>query len=148
MTHYTFDVFARTEVGKGEASMATIQSGVEPVLPEPPTRLAVSNIEAFSAVIQFTPGFDGNSSITKWSVEALSARNASWTTIYQVSDPEASTLTVNNLIPYMEYSLRLVASNVKGPSPPSLPTKTFQTIQAKPRHPSLPAGRAGGVHRV
>merc|ERR1719319_1336130 len=135
MTHYTFEAFARTEVGKGEASMATIQSGVEPVLPEPPTRLAVSNIEAFSAVIQFTPGFDGNSSITKWSVEALSARNASWTTIYQVSDPEASTLTVNNLIPYMEYSLRLVASNVKGPSPPSLPTKTFQTIQAKPRHP-------------
>merc|ERR1719266_422607 len=134
-THYTFEVFAWTEVGKGKASTATIQSGVEPVLPEPPTRLAVSNIEAFSAVIQFTPGFDGNSSITKWSVEALSARNASWTTIYQVSDPEASTLTVKNLIPYMEYSLRLVAHNVKGPSPPSLPTKTFQTIQARPSHP-------------
>ena len=134
-THYTFEVFAWTEVGKGKASTATIQSGVEPVLPEPPTRLAVSNIEAFSAVIQFTPGFDGNSSITKWSVEALSARNASWTTIYEVSDPEASTLTVKNLIPYMEYSLRLVAHNVKGPSPPSLPTKTFQTIQARPSHP-------------
>merc|ERR1719397_1266873 len=134
-THYTFEVFAYTEVGKGKEMIATIQSGVEPVLPEPPTRLAVSNIEAFSAVIQFTPGFDGNSSITKWSVEALSARNASWTTIYEVSDPEASTLTVKNLIPYMEYSLRLVAHNVKGPSPPSLPTKTFQTIQAKPSHP-------------
>merc|ERR1719284_2180311 len=61
--------------------------------------------------------------------------NASWTTIYEVSDPEASTLTVKNLIPYMEYSLRLVAHNVKGPSPPSLPTKTFQTIQARPSHP-------------
>ena len=39
-----------------------------------------------------------------------------------------------NLTPYMEYSLRLVANNVVGPSIPSLPTKTFQTIQAKPRH--------------
>ena len=74
-----------TEVGKGEASIATIQSGVEPVLPEPPTRLAVSNIEAFSAVLQFKPGFDGNSSITKWTVESLSARNASLTVIYEAT---------------------------------------------------------------
>ena len=133
-THYTFEVYAWTEVGKGEASIATIQSGVEPVLPEPPSRLAVSNIEAFSAVLQFTPGFDGNSSITKWTVEALSARNASWTTIYEVVDPEATTIKVKNLTPYMEYSLRLVANNVVGPSRPSLATNKFQTIQAKPRH--------------
>ena len=135
-THYTFEVYAWTEVGKGEASIATIQSGVEPVLPEPPTRLAVSNIETFSAVLQFTPGFDGNSSITKWTVEALSARNASWTVIYEATtpDPEATTIKVENLTPYMEYSLRLVANNVVGPSVPSLPTKNFQTIQAKPRH--------------
>ena len=39
-----------------------------------------------------------------------------------------------NLTPYMEYSLRLVANNVVGPSIPSLPTKTFQTIKAEPRH--------------
>lgn len=46
-----------------------IQSGVEPVLPKPPFGLAVSNIEAFSVVLQFTPGFDGNSTITQWVVE-------------------------------------------------------------------------------
>ena len=34
----------------------------------------------------------------------------------------------------MEYSLRLVANNVVGPSEPSLPTKKFQTIQANPKH--------------
>lgn len=48
---------------------ATIQSGVEPVLPDPPNRLAVSNIQAFSVVLQFTPGFDGNASISKWTVQ-------------------------------------------------------------------------------
>ena len=134
-THYTFEVYAWTEVGRGEASIATIQSGVEPVLPEPPTRLAVSNIEAFSAVVQFTPGFDGNSSITKWTVEASSARNATWSTVYEVADTEAaSTVTVLNLVPYMEYQLRLVANNVVGRSAPSQPTKRFQTIQAKPKH--------------
>ena len=133
-THYSFDVFAWTEIGKGETSSATIQSGVEPVLPEPPTRLAVSNIDAFSAVVQFTPGFDGNSSISKWIVEASSARNATWSTIFEVSEPDASTVTVKNLVPYMEYRLRLVANNVVGRSIPSEPTKKFQTIQARPKH--------------
>lgn len=60
---------ARTSVGSGPTKSATIQSGVEPVLPSGPSHLAVTNIEAFSVVLQFTPGFDGNSSITKWIVE-------------------------------------------------------------------------------
>ena len=124
-THYTFEVYAWTEVGRGEVSTATIQSGIEPVLPEPPTRLAVSNIETFSAVLQFTPGFDGNSSITKWIVEAFSARNSTWSPIYEISIPEATTLTVENLTPYMEYQLRLVVINVVGPFKPPLPTKVF-----------------------
>lgn len=68
-THYKFEVFAWTRVGRGPAKVATIQSGVEPVLPHPPTKLAVTNIEAFSVVLQFTPKFDGNSSIVKWVVE-------------------------------------------------------------------------------
>jgi len=51
-----------------------------------------------------------------------------------VSDPEAMTITVGNLTPFMEYSLRLVANNVVGPSPPSEPTKRFQTIQAPTSH--------------
>lgn len=68
-THYKFEVSAWTVKGPGPKRVATIQSGVEPVLPSPPTKLAVTNIEAFSVVLQFTPGFDGNSSITKWTVE-------------------------------------------------------------------------------
>ncbi|XP_059099411.1 protein sidekick-like isoform X3 [Tigriopus californicus] len=137
-THYTFEVYALTEVGRGKANVATIQSGVEPVLPLPPLRLAVSNIEPFSVVLQFTPGFDGNSSITKWTIQALSARNATWTTIYELpAEPDSKAITVKNLIPYMEYQLRLVANNVVGPSEPSEPTRQFQTIQAPPKHPPL-----------
>ena len=134
-THYTFEVYALTEVGRGQASVATIQSGVEPVLPSPPLRLAVSNIQPFSVVLQFTPGFDGNSSITKWTVQAKNIRNASWTNVYDYSDPDASSIVVQNLTPYMEYQLRLVAHNVVGPSKPSEATHKFQTIQAPPKHP-------------
>lgn len=60
---------AWTSIGMGAIKQATIQSGIEPVLPGAPSHLAVSNIEAFSVVLQFTPGFDGNSSITKWTVQ-------------------------------------------------------------------------------
>ncbi|XP_032779959.2 protein sidekick isoform X2 [Daphnia magna] len=133
-THYTFEVAAWTSTGIGAIRTATIQSGIEPVLPGAPTRLAVSNIEAFSVVLQFTPGFDGNSSVTKWTVQAQSLRNSTWDTIWEVADPEATTITVRNLTPFMEYALRLVANNVVGPSPPSEPTKRFQTIQAPPSH--------------
>lgn len=51
-----------------------------------------------------------------------------------MSDPEASTLTVTGLAPFMQYSLRLIACNVVGLSRPSEPTKAFQTIQAPPAH--------------
>ena len=64
----------------------------------------------------------------------MSARNASWTNIYEVSDPEAKAILVKNLIPYMDYQLRVVANNVVGSSEPSEPTRKFQTIQAPPSH--------------
>ncbi|XP_074029858.1 sidekick cell adhesion molecule isoform X2 [Leptinotarsa decemlineata] len=134
-THYRFDVTAWTDVGPGPPKIAIIQSGVEPVLPHPPSKLALSNIEAFSVVLQFTPGFDGNSSITKWTVEAQTARNATWFIVYEINDPDATTITVTGLVPFTLYRLRLIANNVVGRSNPSEATKEFQTIQAPPAHP-------------
>ena len=66
----------------GAIKTATIQSGIEPVLPGAPTRLAVSNIEAFSVVLQFTPGFDGNSSVTKWTVQVKTERSLETTFVF------------------------------------------------------------------
>uniref|UniRef100_A0A182PZC8 Protein sidekick n=1 Tax=Anopheles farauti TaxID=69004 RepID=A0A182PZC8_9DIPT len=134
-THYTFEVSGWTVVGPGPAKVATIQSGIEPVLPHPPYQLALSNIEAFSVVIQFTPGFDGNSSITSWIVEAQTARNLTWFVVHELHDPDASTVTVLGLTPFTAYRLRITACNVVGRSEPSEPTKDFQTIQARPKHP-------------
>ena len=56
-------------------------------------------------------------------MEALNARNATWTPIYHVADPEAKAIIVKNLTPYMEYQLRLVANNVVGASEPSEPPR-------------------------
>ena len=57
--------------------------------------------------------------------------------VFDYSDPDASAIVVQNLEPYMEYELRLVAHNVVGPSKPSEPTHRFQTIQAPPKHPPM-----------
>lgn len=134
MTHYWFEVRAWTSKGNGVPRTAVIQSGIEPVIPEPPKALALSNIEAFSVVIQFNPGFDGNSSIINWIVEAQTARNDLWTQIDEISDPDATTITVKGLFPYTQYKLRIISVNVAGRSKPSEPTKDFQTIQAIPKH--------------
>lgn len=134
-TQYKFWVRALTAVGEGPSRAATIQSGVEPVLPTAPRNLALSNIEAFSVLLQFTPGFDGNSSISLWTVQAQTARNSSWVTTYEINAPDAQSILVKGLVPFTTYRLRLIATNVVGSSPPSEPCKEFQTIQAPPRHP-------------
>lgn len=134
-THYKFWLCAMTSVGEGPTRSAVIQSGVEPVLPDAPINLALSNIEAFSVLLQFTQGFDGNSSISLWTVQAQTARNSSWVTIYEISAPDAQSIHVTGLIPFTTYRLRLIATNVVGSSPPSEPCKEFQTIQAPPQHP-------------
>lgn len=136
-TKYMFEVLAFTAAGAGAVRRASMQSGIEPVLPQPPTQLALSNIEAFSVVLQFTPGFDGNSSITAWTVEAQTDRNRTWSRICDVSAPDAMTITVTGLQPFSAYRLRLLATNVVGSSNASEPTKDFQTIQARPRHAPL-----------
>ncbi|KAL4705138.1 hypothetical protein ACJJTC_018709 [Scirpophaga incertulas] len=134
-THYKFWLSAMTAVGEGAARAATIQSGVEPVLPDAPRNLALSNIAAFSVLLQFTPGFDGNSSISLWTVQAQTARNSSWISIYEINAPDAQSILVKGLVPFTTYRLRLIATNVVGSSRPSEPCKEFQTIQAPPQHP-------------
>lgn len=56
-------------------------------------------------------------------------------TVFETSQPEATSLTVSGLRPYTEYRLRLIAENIAGLSEPSEPTRTFQTIQAPPSGP-------------
>ncbi|XP_065308715.1 protein sidekick isoform X2 [Dermacentor albipictus] len=135
VTWYTIEVFAWTVIGAGPSIEASIKSGIPPVLPTAPRRLAVSNIGPFSVMLQFTPGFDGNTSITRWIVEAQTRRSEQWIPVHETSAPGARTLHVSPLVPFTEYRLRLMATNVVGPSPPSEPSQWFQTIQAPPAHP-------------
>uniref|UniRef100_A0ACB8FKW0 Protein sidekick-1 n=1 Tax=Sphaerodactylus townsendi TaxID=933632 RepID=A0ACB8FKW0_9SAUR len=69
LTTYTIEVAAMTAKGTGAVTSSTISSGVPPELPGMPSNLVISNISPRSATLQFRPGYDGKTSVSKWIVE-------------------------------------------------------------------------------
>nr|XP_015818292.2 protein sidekick-2 isoform X3 [Nothobranchius furzeri] len=136
LTTYTIEVAGMTSKGQGQLSSSTISSGVPPELPGPPTNLAITNIGPRSVNLQFKPGYDGKTSISRWLVEAQVAvvgDNEDWVMVHQVSnEPEARSLEVPGLNPYTSYRFRMRQVNIVGTSPPSQPSRKIQTLPAPP----------------
>ncbi|KAL2297829.1 hypothetical protein Nmel_016394 [Mimus melanotis] len=120
LTTYTIEVAAMTSKGQGQLSSSTISSGVPPELPGAPTNLGISNIGPRSVTIQFRPGYDGKTSISRWQVEAQVGQNGEagqWGLVHQLAN---------------EPDTRSMEVNIVGTSPPSLPSRRIQTLQAPP----------------
>nr|XP_030143151.3 protein sidekick-2 isoform X1 [Taeniopygia guttata] len=136
LTTYTIEVAAMTSKGQGQVSSSTISSGVPPELPGAPTNLGISNIGPRSVTIQFRPGYDGKTSISRWQVEAQVGQNGEageWGLVHQLAnEPDSRSMEVPNLKPYTYYSFRMRQVNIVGTSPPSLPSRRIQTLQAPP----------------
>ncbi|XP_040885449.1 protein sidekick-2 [Toxotes jaculatrix] len=136
LTTYTIEVAGMTSKGQGQLSSSTISSGVPPELPGPPTNMAISNIGPRSITLQFKPGYDGKTSISRWQVEAqvgVVGENEDWVMVHQVSnEPEARSLEVPGLNPYTFYRFRMRQVNIVGTSPPSQPSRRIQTLPASP----------------
>ncbi|XP_056221672.1 protein sidekick-2 isoform X2 [Seriola aureovittata] len=136
LTTYTIEVAGMTSKGQGQQSSSTISSGVPPELPGPPTNMAISNIGPRSVTLQFKPGYDGKTSISRWQVEAqvgVVGENEDWVMVHQVSnEPEARSLEVPGLNPYTFYRFRMRQVNIVGTSPPSQPSRRIQTLPAPP----------------
>ncbi|NXT63761.1 SDK2 protein, partial [Chaetops frenatus] len=165
LTTYTIEVAAMTSKGQGQLSSSTISSGVPPELPGAPTNLGISNIGPRSVTIQFRPGYDGKTSISRWQVEAQVGQNGEaeqWGLVHQLAnEPDTRSMEVPNLRPYTYYrrvpgrclgatpggteppcphcdsppsplSFRMRQVNIVGTSPPSLPSRRIQTLQAPP----------------
>nr|XP_023684921.1 protein sidekick-2-like isoform X1 [Paramormyrops kingsleyae] len=136
LTTYTIQVAAMTSKGQGQLSSSTISSGVPPELPGPPTNMAISNIGPRSVTLQFKPGYDGKTSISRWLVEAQIAvigDQEEWVMVHQLpNEPDARSLEVPGLNPYTFYRLRMRQINIVGTSPPSQPSRKIQTLQAPP----------------
>ncbi|XP_005054485.1 PREDICTED: protein sidekick-1 [Ficedula albicollis] len=136
LTTYTIEVAAVTAHGSGSVTSSTISSGVPPELPGAPTNLVISNISPRSATLQFRPGYDGKTSISKWVVEGqvgVLGDEEEWVILHEVeNEPDAQMLEVPNLTPYTHYRFRMRQVNVVGSSPRSQPSRVIQTLQAPP----------------
>ncbi|XP_053310046.1 protein sidekick-2 [Spea bombifrons] len=136
LTTYTIQVAGMTSKGQGAVSSSTISSGVPPELPGAPTNLGITNIGPRSVTLQFRPGYDGKTSISRWQVEAqigTPAESEDWVLLHQVAnEPNARSLVVPGLSPYTFYSFRMRQVNIVGTSPPSAPSRKIQTLQAAP----------------
>ena len=104
-------------------------------LPHPPYNLGFSNIGARTVLLQFFPGFDGKTSITRWIVLASEGDGQDYNEIFSVSNPTAREINVENLKPYTRYQLKIIAENIVGQSAASEPTRPFETLQAPPGVP-------------
>uniref|UniRef100_A0A4W2IPD1 Sidekick cell adhesion molecule 2 n=1 Tax=Bos indicus x Bos taurus TaxID=30522 RepID=A0A4W2IPD1_BOBOX len=136
LTTYTIEVAAMTAKGQGQVSASTISSGVPPELPGAPTNLGISNIGPRSVTLQFKPGYDGKTSISRWLVEAqvgMVGEGEEWQLIHQLpNEPDARSMEVPDLNPFTYYSFRMRQVNIVGTSPPSQPSRKIQTLQAPP----------------
>uniref|UniRef100_A0A8K9WTQ2 Fibronectin type-III domain-containing protein n=1 Tax=Oncorhynchus mykiss TaxID=8022 RepID=A0A8K9WTQ2_ONCMY len=136
LTTYTIQVAGMTSKGQGQLSSSTISSGVPPEMPGPPTNIAISNIGPRSVALQFKPGYDGKTSISRWQVEAqigIIGENEEWVMVHQLpNEPDARSLEVLDLNPYTSYRFRMRQVNIVGTSPPSQPSRKIQTLQAPP----------------
>lgn len=106
-----------------------------PELPTAPYNLGITNMQARSVLLQYLPGSSGKTSITLWIVEAREGTSSTWREIYTRNDPDAREILVQNLRPYTQYKLRLIAENIVGRSNASLPTRIFETLQDAPGGP-------------
>jgi len=152
-TEYLIGIRAKTLAGEGQTKLTQIKSGVPPELPEPPKAIVIRTIGNTFVELEFIPGFNGKTSISKWIVEALVVLNnddfmnyvqalsgnsigtsgLKWIRIYEKSNsPNATKLKVENLSPFTNYTLRMFSQNVKGISKPSVPTELFQTLAGVP----------------
>ncbi|XP_061455411.1 protein sidekick-1 isoform X4 [Rhineura floridana] len=139
LTTYTIEVAAVTAKGTGTVTSSTISSGVPPELPGAPSNLVISNISPRSATLQFRPGYDGKTSVSKWIVEGqvgVIGEEEEWVTLCEVEkESDAQMLEIPNLTPYTHYRFRMRQENVVGQSPLSQPSRVIQTLQAPPDTP-------------
>ncbi|KAK7162105.1 hypothetical protein R3I94_004680 [Phoxinus phoxinus] len=136
LSTYTLQVAAVTQAGTGTATSSTISTGLPPELPGAPSNLIISNISPRSATIQFQPGSDGKTAISKWIVEGqvgTVGEEEEWKVLLEKDRPPASdTLEIPNLIPFTQYRFRMKQVNIVGSSPFSQPSRKMQTLQSNP----------------
>uniref|UniRef100_A0A8D2QC69 Contactin 2 n=1 Tax=Zonotrichia albicollis TaxID=44394 RepID=A0A8D2QC69_ZONAL len=113
--------------------------------PGPPGGVVVRDIGDTSVQLSWSRGFDNHSPIARYLIEARTLLSNQWkqmrTNPVNIEGNE-ETAQVVNLIPWMDYEFRVLASNILGIGEPSLPSSKIRTKEAAPT--VAPSGLGGG----
>uniref|UniRef100_A0A8D0D1H3 Cell adhesion associated, oncogene regulated n=1 Tax=Sander lucioperca TaxID=283035 RepID=A0A8D0D1H3_SANLU len=102
-------------------------------VPEAPDRPTISMATESSVYVTWIPRANGGSPITAFRVEYRRGRSAEWILAADNISPLKLSVEVRNLEPGSSNKFRVVAMNMYGESPHSIPSKPYLVPQASPR---------------
>nr|XP_020470414.1 cell adhesion molecule-related/down-regulated by oncogenes [Monopterus albus] len=107
-------------------------------VPEAPDRPTISMATESSVYVTWIPRANGGSPIAAFRVEYRRGRSAEWIVAADNISPLKLSVEVRSLEPGSTYKFRVVAMNMYGESPHSVPSKPYQVPQASPRMADRP----------
>ncbi|KAJ6659822.1 hypothetical protein lerEdw1_018277 [Lerista edwardsae] len=113
--------------------------------PGPPGGLVVRDIKDTTVQLSWSRGFDNHSPIARYTIQARTSLFSTWKQVRTNPaniEGNAEMAQVANLIPWMDYEFRVLASNILGVGEPSVPSAKIRTKEAAPT--VAPSGLTGG----
>uniref|UniRef100_A0A7N8YHV6 Cell adhesion associated, oncogene regulated n=1 Tax=Mastacembelus armatus TaxID=205130 RepID=A0A7N8YHV6_9TELE len=107
-------------------------------VPEAPDRPTISMATESSVYVTWIPRANGGSPITAFRVEYRRGRSAEWIVAADNISPLKLSVEVRSLESGSTYRFRVVAMNMYGESPHSIPSKPYQVPLANPRMADRP----------
>lgn len=137
---------AQTIVDNSSASADLVVRGP----PGPPGGVRVEEIRDSSVKLTWSRGTDNHSPISSYTIQARSVLWEDWKTVKtSPSNIEGNMEAANviDLIPWMEYEFRVIATNTLGTGEPSVPSSQIKTLEAAPTVAPSDIGGGGGRNR-
>ncbi|XP_078273084.1 contactin-1-like isoform X2 [Rhinoraja longicauda] len=137
---------AQTNVDSTSASADLIVRGP----PGPPGGVRIKDIRDTYVTLSWSRGTDNHSPISRYTVQQKILDSVDWkdakTDPYDI-EGNMETVKVVDLIPWMDYEFRVIATNTLGMGEPSMPSPKLKTAEAAPTVAPSDVGGRVGIHR-
>ncbi|XP_013911744.1 PREDICTED: contactin-1-like [Thamnophis sirtalis] len=137
---------AQTIVDNATASADLVVRGP----PGPPGGLKVEDIKNTSVILTWNRGIENHSPISNYTIQSRTFLSEYWKdmkTDPSIVDGNAESAKVIDLIPWMEYEFRIMATNILGTGDPSIPSQKIRTEGSPPNVAPSEVGGGGGSNR-
>ncbi|KAI4576700.1 hypothetical protein MJT46_002535 [Ovis ammon polii x Ovis aries] len=137
---------AQTIVDNSSASADLVVRGP----PGPPGGLRIEDVRATSVALTWSRGSDNHSPISKYTIQTKTILSDDWKdakTDPPIIEGNMEAARAVDLIPWMEYEFRVVATNTLGMGEPSIPSNKIKTDGAAPNVAPSDVGGGGGSNR-